>query len=79
MNLLPNKKSHSNLTDYLRKKTGGTNAISLVSGKKISKVEGIIVDDPFKLKTGGLVVMKNVKGTKISDDQLLFDEVYASI
>jgi len=46
----------------LRKKTGGTNVITLISGKKISKLEESIVDDPFKLKTGGLVDMKSMKG-----------------
>lgn len=46
----------------LRKKTGGTNVITLISGKKISKLEEAIVEDPFKLKTGGLVDMKSMKG-----------------
>lgn len=46
----------------LRKKTGGTNVITLVSGKKISKIEEIVDDDPFKQKTGGLVDMKSMKG-----------------
>ncbi len=46
-----------------RKRTAGTNVITLVSGKKISKIEEEICDDPFKIKSGGLVDMKNMKGT----------------
>ena len=45
-----------------RKRTAGTNVISLVSGKKMSKIEEAISDDPFKIKSGGLVDMKNMKG-----------------
>ena len=54
----------SMFTFYLfRKRTAGTNVITLVSGKKISKIEEEICDDPFKIKSGGLVDMKNMKGT----------------
>jgi len=48
----------------LRKRAAGTNVITLVSGKKVSKVEELITDDPFKTKTGGLVDMKSMKGYK---------------
>jgi len=48
----------------LRKRAAGTNVITLVSGKKVSKVDELISDDPFKTKTGGLVDMKSMKGYK---------------
>jgi len=53
----------------LRKRTAGTNVVTLASGKKITKVEDVITaDDPFKTKTGGLVDMKAMKGVKPTED-----------
>jgi len=53
----------------LRKRTAGTNIVTLVSGKKISKLEEVVLnDDPFKQKTGGLVNMKDMKEYKQTED-----------
>jgi len=53
----------------LRKRTAGTNVVALVSGKKISKLEEVVLnDDPFKTKTGGLVNMKDMKEYKQTED-----------
>jgi len=52
----------------LRKKSAGTNVASLALGKKISNLEEAIVNDPFKLNTGGLVMPSDMKGYKQTDD-----------
>lgn len=52
----------------MRKKSAGTNVVSLALGKKISKVEEVIVNDPFKMNMGGLIHMKDVKGYKVVED-----------
>jgi len=52
----------------LRKKSSGTNVVSLALGKKMSKVEEAISGDPFKINTGGLVHMKDMKGYKAVED-----------
>ena len=52
----------------MRKKSAGTNVVSLALGKKISKVEESIVNDPFKMNMGGLIHMKDVKGYKVVED-----------
>jgi hypothetical protein len=36
--------------------------LTLACGKKITKIDEVMSDDPFKLNTGGLVDMKNMKG-----------------
>ena len=43
----------------LRKRPHGVNAITLASGKKVSKVDELVHNDPdpFKLKTGGLLTL----------------------
>ena len=52
--------------------------ITLVSGKKISKIEEEICDDPFKIKSGGLVDMKNMKGTINAEiDIFLFYKLFS--
>jgi len=63
------KESHEKLKEIqkLRKRTGGTNVITLASGQKVTKVEEVIADDPWKLKTGGLVDMKSMKGYAPTD------------
>ncbi|GIY40637.1 telomere length and silencing protein 1 homolog [Caerostris darwini] len=42
----------------LRKRQNGVSAVGLALGKKLSNEEELIVDDPFKLKTGGFIDMK---------------------
>ena len=54
-----NKLSSSNF----RKRTAGTNVLTLACGKKVAKTDEFMVNDPFKLNFGGLVDMKNMKGT----------------
>jgi len=64
-----NKDEYEKLKELqkLRKRTAGTNVITLASGQKITKVEEVIADDPWKLKTGGLVDMKSMKGCTPTD------------
>lgn len=46
----------------LRKRPNGVSALGLALGKKMSNEEELVADDPFKLKTGGIVDMKALKG-----------------
>jgi len=48
----------------MRKRAAGTNIVTLAVGKKLSKVGELVAEDPFKLNSGGLVEMKNMKGYK---------------
>nr|XP_002128903.1 telomere length and silencing protein 1 homolog [Ciona intestinalis] len=46
----------------IRKRQMGVNAVSLATGAKLKKVDNLDVEaDPFKMTTGGLVEMGNVK------------------
>ena len=47
----------------LRKRSHGVNAATLASGKKVSKVDEMVNNDPdpFKLKTGGLLTLDKAK------------------
>lgn len=65
-----------NLTEFektkqlqkLRKRTAGTNIVTLALGKKISKIEEDILEDPFKINSGGLVTGKDMKAYKPKED-----------
>lgn len=52
----------------LRKRTAGTSTTMLALGKKISKLDENILEDPFKLNSGGLVTGKDMKGYKTVND-----------
>ncbi|XP_054712538.1 splicing factor C9orf78-like [Uloborus diversus] len=55
----------------LRKRANGVSAVGLALGKKLTVQEELTVDDPFKLKTGGFIDMKSLKGKgKIGGDEL---------
>lgn len=55
----------------LRKRPNGVSAIGLALGKKLSTQEELIAEDPFKLKTGGFIDMKVLKGKgKVAGDDL---------
>ena len=47
----------------LRKRAHGVNAVTLASGKKISKVDELVYNDPdpFKLKSGGLLSLDGAR------------------
>ena len=47
----------------LRKRAKGVNVVTLASGKKVTKVDEFLNDepDPFKLKTGGLLTIDKAK------------------
>ena len=47
----------------LRKRPHGVNAVTLASGKKVTKIEELVHNDPdpFKLKTGGLLTLDKGK------------------
>ena len=55
----------------LRKRPHGVNAVTLASGKKVSKVDELVHNDPdpFKIKTGGLLTLD--KGTFIVNPYIL--------
>ncbi|PIK60827.1 hypothetical protein BSL78_02227 [Apostichopus japonicus] len=44
-----------------RERQKGVSAVTLALGKKLSKEDEIVNNDPFKLKTGGLISMKDIK------------------
>ncbi|KAJ8038698.1 Telomere length and silencing protein 1-like [Holothuria leucospilota] len=44
-----------------RERQKGVSAVTLALGKKLSKEDEIVNNDPFKLKTGGLINMKDIK------------------
>lgn len=54
----------------LRKKSSGTNVVSLALGKKMTLVEETMAgsDPGFKINTGGLVQMKDIRGYKAVED-----------
>ena len=52
----------------LRKRAAGTNIVTLALGKKVSKLEDTIAEDPFNPNSGGLMEMKDMKGFKQTDD-----------
>ena len=47
----------------LRKRAHGVNAATLASGKKVTKVDELVNNDPdpFKLKTGGMLTLDQAK------------------
>ena len=54
----------------LRKRSKGVSAVTLASGKKVSKEEELIDPDPFKVKSGGLLTLdKARKAAKIEDEE----------
>ncbi|CAJ0966715.1 unnamed protein product [Ranitomeya imitator] len=58
----------------LRKRQNGVSAAALLVGEKLPE-ESVMADDPFKIKTGGMVDMKKLKDrgkdSKIGDDEEL--------
>ena len=61
---LQNKKLEETIElQKLRKRPHGVNTITLASGKKVSKVDELVHNDPdpFKLKTGGLLTLDKGK------------------
>ena len=55
----------------LRQRQGGVSTVTLASGVKLSKVEELTAadpEDPFKIKTGGLVDLKKAKAIKAYED-----------
>ena len=55
----------------LRKRPHGVNAVTLASGKKISKLEELVHNDPdpFKIKAGGLLTLDKARLAKSEVDQ----------
>lgn len=61
--------SEAKLTQKLRAKPNGINAIALAAGRKVSQTDALVVKDPFKMKTGGIVDMKKLKAKKPQVDE----------
>nr|CAG4652227.1 EOG090X0F7F [Triops cancriformis] len=57
----------------LRQKPHGVNVISLALGKKVTVEEEILVRDPFKANTGGMVDMKALKSGKMKQNDDTYD------
>ncbi len=55
----------------LRKRAHGVNAATLASGKKVTKVDELVHNDPdpFKLKTGGLLNLDKARQAAALEDQ----------
>lgn len=58
----------------LRKRAHGVNSATLASGKKVSKVDELVHNDPdpFKLKTGGLLTLDKGKPCTLTVFKFLF-------
>uniref|UniRef100_A0A131YR04 Hepatocellular carcinoma-associated antigen 59 n=1 Tax=Rhipicephalus appendiculatus TaxID=34631 RepID=A0A131YR04_RHIAP len=54
----------------LRKRPNGVSVIGLNLGKKLTPKEELVIDDPFKLKTGGMIDMKALKGKRVTMEEL---------
>uniref|UniRef100_G3MKG5 Telomere length and silencing protein 1 homolog n=2 Tax=Amblyomma TaxID=6942 RepID=G3MKG5_AMBMU len=54
----------------LRKRPNGVSVIGLNLGKKLTTKEELVMDDPFKLKTGGMIDMKALKGKRVTMEEL---------
>ncbi|KAM7303995.1 telomere length and silencing protein 1 homolog [Ixodes scapularis] len=54
----------------LRKRPNGVSVIGLNLGKKLTTKEELVIEDPFKLKTGGMIDMKALKGKRITMEEL---------
>nr|CAG4641261.1 EOG090X0F7F [Eulimnadia texana] len=52
----------------LRQRPHGVSAVALALGKKVTVEEEILVKDPFKISTGGMVDMKTIKMGKPDED-----------
>lgn len=48
----------------LRKRPAGLGLEALATGKEIIDTKSVLINDPFKMKTGGLVNMRMVKAVK---------------
>lgn len=59
----------------LRKRSKGVSAVTLASGKKVSKVEELIDPDPFKLKSGGLLTLDKARQAAKIDDEEREEEI----
>ena len=59
----------------LRKRSKGVSAITLASGKKVSKVEELIDSDPFKVKSGGLLTLDKARKAAEIDDEEREEEI----
>ncbi|XP_076321159.1 splicing factor C9orf78 isoform X1 [Tachypleus tridentatus] len=53
----------------LRKRPHGVSVLGITGGKKVC-AEKSVEDDPFKLKSGGIVNMKNIKTNRVEDKDL---------
>lgn len=54
----------------LRKRPNGVSVLGLNLGKKLTPKEELVTEDPFKLKTGGMIDMKALKGKRVTMDEL---------
>ncbi|XP_064457391.1 splicing factor C9orf78-like [Ornithodoros turicata] len=54
----------------LRKRPHGVSIIGLNLGKKLTTKEELVIEDPFKLKSGGMIDMKALKGKRVVVDEL---------
>ncbi|XP_014244899.1 telomere length and silencing protein 1 homolog isoform X3 [Cimex lectularius] len=63
-----NKIEEMKTIQKMRERPNGVSVVTLALGEKISKTEEILVSDPFKVKTGGLINMANLKKGKVSNE-----------
>ena len=59
----------------LRKRSKGVSAVTLASGKKVSKEEELIDPDPFKVKSGGLLTLDKARQAAKIDDEEREEEI----
>lgn len=62
------KLEETKLKQKLREKPNGVNVIGLAIGEKVKLEDVVSKDDVFKVKSGGMVNMQNLKAAKKVDD-----------
>ncbi|KAH8023475.1 hypothetical protein HPB51_014724 [Rhipicephalus microplus] len=54
----------------VRKRPNGVSVIGLNLVKKLTPEEEVVIDDPFKMKTGGMIDMKALKRKRFTVEEL---------
>ncbi|XP_031630296.1 telomere length and silencing protein 1 homolog [Contarinia nasturtii] len=67
------KLEETKLAQKLRIKPKGVNAVALAIGKKVTPEDLVLKNDPFKIKSGGILNMKNIKSGKMQQVDDAYD------
>ncbi|XP_055317683.1 splicing factor C9orf78 homolog [Sitodiplosis mosellana] len=67
------KLEETKLAQKLRAKPHGVNAVALAIGQKVTAEDLVLKNDPFKMKSGGMINMKNIKSGKVQQVDDAYD------